>query len=595
MSLLSSLTNRIFLATATLAVLLTSVAIYIVNRAVTAQAQSELQRGIDEAATLVNEYRRLLFENFSRDARLIADLPVLKAAVDTHDPVTLEPIAREYQNTLANADLFAIADNQGRILARLGTSDAPDEALKAAIVSGRTATAEHELFWPESHGLLLIQAVPIWIDPVQPDVLGTLIVGASLDMKQALRFKDLTNSEIAFGVNGRIQVATLPEPIWPLLAPLLARPGTSTKVLLDGDDYLAFTTPLGPSGPNGQPIAIVLRSQTERLLFLRQLHTQLALTAFAAILAATLLSYAIARTVTRPVETITSTMREMAASGDLSRRIPVAGEGRWQDEDARMLATTFNAMTDSIARFQREAAQRERLSSLGRLSTIVAHEIRNPLMIIKTSLRSLRREEASADQVRGAAKDIDEEITRLNRIVTEVLDFARPIRFDLDAADVNALVEDAVRAAGASVPQVPVRIDVDRLLPPVTTDAGRLRQALVNVVGNALQAVDGRPLPDPGAAGAGAEGAGPAIRVQTALLDPKRLLILVSDKGPGIAPEDLPRIFDPFFTTRRTGTGIGLAISRNIIEGLGGRITVASTRDRGTEVRIELPLDSRNA
>jgi two-component system sensor histidine kinase HydH len=274
----------------------------------------------------------------------------------------------------------------------------------------------------------------------------------------------------------------------------------------------------------------------------------------------------------------------MAASGDLSRRIPVAPQRRWQDEDARLLATTFNAMTDSIARFQREANQRERLSSLGRLSTVIAHEIRNPLMIIKTSLRSLRREEAAPAQVQSAARDIDEEITRLNRIVTEVLDFARPIRFELDTTDANALVADAVRAAAATAPQVPVSMDLDPGVGSATTDAGRLRQVLDNVIGNAIHAVEGRPLP-----------AGAPIRVQTTRLDIQRFLILVSDKGSGIAAEDLPRIFDPFFTTRRTGTGIGLAISRNIIEGLGGRITVASTRDRGTDVRIELPLDSRSA
>jgi signal transduction histidine kinase len=127
-------------------------------------------------------------------------------------------------------------------------------------------------------------------------------------------------------------------------------------------------------------------------------------------------------------------------------------------------------------------------------------------------------------------------------------------------------------------------MDLDPGVGPVTTDAGRLRQVLDNVIGNAIHALDGRPVP-----------AGAPIRVQTTRLDIQRFLILVSDKGPGIAAEDLPRIFDPFFTTRRTGTGIGLAISRNIIEGLGGRITVSSTRDRGTDVRIELPLDSRSA
>jgi signal transduction histidine kinase len=585
MNVFSSLTNRIFFATAMLAVLLTSVAIYIVNRAVTAQAQNELRRGIDEAAANVNEYRRFVFESFSRDARFIADIPQLKAAVDTHDPATVRPIAEEYQPQFENADLFAVADNEGRILARLGRSRPSDESLKSVIRVGRTNTSEVEAFWPEPRGVLLVKAVPILIlDPVQTDVLGTLILGASLDMTQAARFKLLTNSEIAFGLNGEVRVATLPESTWPALAPLLSRPGTSAQVTLNGADYLAFATPLGPAGANGQPMAVVLRSQTERLLFLRRLHTQLALTAIAAVLAATLLSYGIARTVTRPLGAITSTMREMAASGDLSRRIPVAPEGRWQDEDARLLATTFNTMTDSIVRFQREANQRERLSSLGRLSTVIAHEIRNPLMIIKTSLRSLRREDARPEQIRQAATDIDEEITRLNRIVTEVLDFARPIRFELDAADVNTLVEDSVRAAAATGPVLPVGVDLDPTIGTVTTDAGHLRQALVNIIGNARQAVEARPVAE-----------GTAIRVQTSRLDSRRFLILVSDRGPGIAPEDLPRIFDPFFTTRRTGTGIGLAISRNIIEGLGGRISVASTRDRGTDVRIELPVDSRSA
>lgn len=435
--------------------------------------------------------------------------------------------------------------------------------------------------------------MPIWIDPLQPNVLGTLIFGTRLGMQQAAQFRDLTNSEIAFGVNGRISVATLPESTWASLSSQAAPPGQSAQVSVNGEDYLAFTAPLGPIGPNGQLMAVVLRSKTAQLRFLRQLHVELGLTAFVAVLAATLLSYAIARTVTRPVEAITSTMREMAASGDLSRRIPDA-PGRWQDEDARVLATAFNTMTDSIARFQREANQRERLSSLGRLSTIVAHEIRNPLMIIKTSLRSLRREDASGEQVRAAARDIDEETTRLNRIVSEVLDFARPIRFELDAVDANALVDDAVRAASANTPHVPVQVDLDPAVGTVTTDAGHLRQALVNIIGNAVQAVEAVQTGGPGAEAPGAKGATP-IRVQTIRQDPRRFTILIADKGAGIAPEDLPRIFDPFFTTRRTGTGIGLAISRNIIEGLGGRITVASTRDRGTDVRIELPLDSSTA
>ena len=181
-----------------------------------------------------------------------------------------------------------------------------------------------------------------------------------------------------------------------------------------------------------------------------------------------------------------------------------------------------------------------------------------------------------------AAKDIDEEITRLNRIVTEVLDFARPIKFDLAPADLNALARDAVRAAEAAAggerrSALDSRSARCRRSRP--TPSGCARRC-VNIVGNAIQAVR------PARRAAEASGCGPCA------LDARRVAITVSDNGSGIAPEDLPRLFDPYFTTRRTGTGIGLAISRNIIEGLGGRITVASERDRGTEVRIELPLDA---
>ncbi len=114
----------------------------------------------------------------------------------------------------------------------------------------------------------------------------------------------------------------------------------------------------------------------------------------------------------------------------------------------------------------------------------------------------------------------------------------------------------------------------------MTTDAERLRQALLNILSNAVQAVAGRQAD---------------IRVRILRIDARHLAIVVTDNGAGIAPEDLPRLFDPYFTTRRTGTGIGLAISRNIIEGLGGRITITSERERGTEVRIELPLEAPTA
>jgi len=171
-------------------------------------------------------------------------------------------------------------------------------------------------------------------------------------------------------------------------------------------------------------------------------------------------------------------------------------------------------------------------------------------------------------------------VARLNRIVSEVLDFARPIKFELAPVDLNALAEDAARAVRATEgPAIDIRLDLAPALPPVVTDGERLRLVLVNVLTNARHAVlAGTGSPPPG-----------AIQLITASAAAGRVALEVRDQGVGIAAEDLARVFDPFFTTRRTGTGLGLAISRNIIEGLGGTIGVSSRPGSGTEVRIELP------
>jgi len=127
MKAFSSLTNRIFFATGMLAVLSIAVAIAIVNVAVTRQAEQELRHGLDEAGVLVSQYWSLRFEHFANEARLIADLPKLKAAVDTNDPPTVKNIAKEYQEAL-KADFFIITRN-GRLLARFGATEVSDEEL----------------------------------------------------------------------------------------------------------------------------------------------------------------------------------------------------------------------------------------------------------------------------------------------------------------------------------------------------------------------------------------------------------------------------------------------------------------------------------
>jgi signal transduction histidine kinase len=589
----TSLSNRIFLACAVLAILSLGLAFSFVNARAAAEAEEELRTELTEAAAVVDENRAFLVDTFTRLSRLVADLPKLKGAVDTGDPPTVQPLAADYRR-LVGADLLVVSDSSGRLLAADGLG-------QTVLPLAPGSRAETSMLLADSRGILQMVGVPILLGLESSELLGRLTFGFYLDDRLAARLEALTDSEIAFAAGGRIVASSLSAEV---REPLRAAIGTAdiSSVTLDREEYLVLSRPLlEPQAAAGlaadQPHLLVLRSRTERLRFLNTLRTGLTGALVVTVLLAVVLSYAVARTMTRPLAAVTGAMRELAATGDLTRKVPVRRRA-WDDEDARLLASTFNTLTESIARFQREAGQRERLSSLGRLSTVVAHEIRNPLIIIWATRATLRRARMTPE-LRAAIADIDGETTRLNRLVTDVLDFARPIRFELVPTSVNDVCRDSAMAARTNVDgdNTPIELDLFPGLPPAMLDGERLRTALVNILTNARIAV----LPEPndssviggqgtGAArGASAVAARSSVRLQSRL-EGNRIVIVVSDSGPGIPPEHLVHVFDPYFTTRRGGTGLGLPIAKNIVEGLGGTIAARSEPGAGTEIRVELTV-----
>jgi signal transduction histidine kinase len=606
---LGSLTNRIFLASAALAVVSIVAAVYFVSRTTTREAEAELQRGLIEAGTLVDQQTAALVKTLTVMARLVADSPKFKAAVDLDDPPTVQPIAVGYQQQLESA-LVIVTNAKGAVLATAGSLDVSPSAIgELPEIRSALAGRENSGFWAQANGALQVVSVPIAIGLDRPELMGTLTVGFRLDDALAEQFKRETQSDIAFAVDGQIKASTLPDR--GRLASLLNSDRIQT-ISIGGSEYVALKRPLAPAPATSLgnvPTVLLLRSRTERLRFLDAIRTGLAAMAIVAVLAATILSYAVARTITRPLATITDGMREMAATGDLTRKISPHAKS-WEDEDAKLLAVTFNMLTESIERFQREAAQRERLSALGRLSTVVAHEIRNPLMIIKASLRTLSKDNAPRDEIRQALQDVDEEVARLNRVVNDVLDFARPIRFEYAPTDVNAVCAAAEQATRNGADTTTVKLTQDRTLKPIVTDAERLRMALVNILANARHAVSDRELEARSSKlGAGSSkleagssklersalGPDADIEIETMTDTAGRVSIIVRDRGMGVKPEDLPRVFDPYFTTKRTGSGLGLAIAKNIIEGMGGSISLESRAGHGTEIRIDLPSQAPSA
>lgn len=573
MPLLASLSNRIFLACTLVATTALGIVLYVVNARISAEVETEVRRGLTEAAGLVDERRATLTDTFTRLAALVADLPKLKAAVATADPPTVQPLADDYR-VQTNADVLVVTGAGGVVLGSAGT----DASSLAAAVSLARAPDASARFAPHARGLLQFVSVPISIG--SSEQLGRLTLGFFLNDKLAGQFRDLTGSHIAFAWGTQVLSSTLPA-----AGSALGTASPGSVITVEGDTYVVDRRSMGPGtggATSNGPVTLVLRSRTERLRNLNAIQTALVGVLLVTLLVATLVSYGVARTVARPLAAITSRMRDIAATGDLTQKISLGGQG-WDDEDARLVATTFNTLTDSVATFQAQAAQRDRLASLGRLSTVVAHEVRNPLMIIRAALSSLRQPRATAGDIAEAVTDIDEETARLNRIVTEVLDFARPLRFEYTDTQVNDVCRASATAAMAGDAGPGIVLALDPEMPRIATDAERLRTALVNMLTNARHAVDavsprhGAPASD-------------AIRLETSVLGTERVRITIEDRGVGITPEHMSTIFEPYFTTRRTGTGLGLPIARNIIEGMGGRITVQSTPGAGTRLDIDLPF-----
>jgi signal transduction histidine kinase len=227
-----------------------------------------------------------------------------------------------------------------------------------------------------------------------------------------------------------------------------------------------------------------------------------------------------------------------------------------------------------------EVAQRGRLAALGDVAAAFAHEVRNPLNAVSMGLQRLRAEftPAPVDEYARFVDLMQGEVRRLNAIVEQFIALARPLplapaplALDGFLGGLAALVESQARAAG-----VAVRVTVPTPAPVVMADRDHLEQVLLNLMLNAVQAME--------------PGGTLSIEAQPAR---EAVVITVADTGPGIAADVLPRIFDPYFTTKRGGLGLGLTIARRIVEAHGGTLDVESDRGRGSRFRVRLPAAPR--
>lgn len=241
------------------------------------------------------------------------------------------------------------------------------------------------------------------------------------------------------------------------------------------------------------------------------------------------------------------------------------------------------------SRQHRELQARDRLAVLGRMAAGLAHEVKNPLGAIKGAAQLLNdAPQRTGDEMeKEFISIILEEVDRLDRVVGSVLNYARPARASISPVDVGKVVVRTAKILEAESPGCALITRVSHDLPRVRVDAEQLRQVLINLIRNAVQAMSGQ-----GEVIIGAQVSAAGRQDRGASHAPEWVTITVSDRGPGISPEVRQNLFIPFVSTKERGSGLGLAISQRIVEEMSGRIEVDSRSDKGTTFSVYLPIDT---
>ncbi|MBI3769591.1 MAG: HAMP domain-containing protein [Deltaproteobacteria bacterium] len=450
----------------------------------------------------------------------------------------------------AAGDVEALASASGEFEERSASGPLAVSLVTGADEHSRLLRFEASIIDPdrgdEGIGLLLVLADPRRLLLAAEKALGA----AGTHLSFELRLRDGRRTVVS--VVGPASRAVVDDARAPQAPPLL---GTATvqHELADG----------------GQLDVVVTEPVSEALAAVTKLRGALLKRVSVVLLLGAALGGVVAWRIGEPIRRLTDTVREITQRG--------LSQTQWTFEtragEVGLLAAAFRAMTERLAVAQAEAVMQSRLALLGEIAANVAHEVRNPLSILKTSAQLLARRELPASEQRQLAAAVISEVDRLNGVVTDLVDLARPkpATYRLEA------LPDIVRRAGAFLAptarkqriELEERIEAD--VPRFHGNADQVYQVVLNVVHNSLQAISST-----------------GRIVMRCRRDADWVVLEVEDTGPGFAPEILSKAFMRFCTTKPDGTGLGLAISRRIVEEHGGTIVAENMPSGGARVRLQL-------
>lgn len=504
---------------------------------------------------------------------VLSRMPDVRAAFSTGDRATIQDTATEiWEKISGTGAIFMVTDPHGAVLASLGgAADGDIHELPVVQIAAARFPQQATGFLPQNGHLYQIVVTPVYVAASGGSaLLNVLVAGYVVDERVAQQLKEATGgSDFAFTSDGQVIASTLGAAAGLQLPAAAPDQNRLQQVTIGNSEYSELVSPLADLQGNPVGQIRILRSfdaAKRRIVLLRENIVEIWLLA---ILVGLALTYALARRILQPVQDLDRAASEIGKR-NYDTHLPI----RSKDELGR-LAQTFNEMCASIRSAREELIRQERIGTIGRLSTSIIHDLRNPLAAIYGGSEMLVDSELSRDQVRRLANNIYRSSRRVQQLLQELADVTRGRRQGAEPCWLHEVIGAAYNslAPSAHTHHVSVEINVAENI-GVSLERSPMERVFENLMANAIEA-----MPEGG-----------AIHISAERND-SVVVVTVDDTGPGIPDSIAPQLFQPFVTAgKKTGMGLGLAFSRQTVVDHGGDLWVDSGRKEGARFVLRLPL-----
>jgi signal transduction histidine kinase len=574
-----SLLWKILLATSIALTLLFALVGWIVQDNATRAMSASVDEDVQASFRAYDSLWRSRAQTLAAVSLVISRMSDVRAAFSTGDQATIRDSADELWKQISNQDaIFLVTDPEGRVLASLGGS--LGESLKHDVPAVRDAAAS---FPKQTSGfvtlgsrLYQIAVTPVYVQAgTGMGLLNVLVAGYEVNGETVRSLKDSTGGSDFCFLSGASVVASTLDPRANTSMQALPSPGGAVaRIEAGGTHYTVLGTPLLDVA--GRPIGElrILRSSERARQRINALGRDIIVAWLIAVLGGLWLTYSLARRILRPVKELDRGAGEVAR-GNYDYRIPVEDPDVGTRDELGRLAAVFNAMCASIQDGRQELIRQERIATIGRLSTSIVHDLRNPLAAIYGGAEMLIDGELTTGQVQRLAGNIYRSSRRMQELLQELVDTGRGRSISTEVCRLRDIVSAAceVFSPTAEAQSVTVQVDVpDGIELPL--ERARMERVFLNLIDNSLGVM---PL-------------GGTLSI-TAKTEASSVVVSVQDTGPGIPSQIRARLFQPFVSAgKKNGIGLGLAFSHQTVLDHGGKLWADLDSRQGACFLIKLPL-----